>query len=134
MLGWESILRYLKDKVDAIKDETVDARRGMLQEPSYDACPAVCDAVGDLNTIRDIIEDAIEDIKRVHGMRVMPKSEKLKLQDLRYLRGKVSTARDIAKGIQQDLLRGHLLNYAEFCELMRGLDSLSLFLTKAQKE
>jgi len=134
MLEWESILKYFKDKVDAIRDEMEDAYKRDGREESGYLCPAVCDAVGDLNTIRDIIEDAIEDIKRVHGMRVMPKSEKLKLQDLRYLRGKVSTARDIAKGIQQDLLRGHLLNYAEFCELMRGLDSLSLFLTKAQKE
>ena len=134
MLEWESTLRYLKDKLDAIRDKIEDAYQRMRQEPDYDVYPVICDTTEGLNTIRDVIGDTIENMKKKYGMSIMPKSEKLKLQDLRYLRGKVSTARDIAKGIQQDLLRGHLLNYAEFCELMRGLDSLSLFLTKAQKE
>jgi len=134
MLEWESILKYFKDKVDAIRDEMEVAYQRGQREFGYEPCPAVCDSVGDLNTIRDVIEDAIEDIKRVHGMRVMPKPEKLKLQDLRYLRSKVSAVRDIAKGIQQDLLRGHLWGYGDFCDLVRGLDSLLLFLEKAQKE
>ena len=133
MLEWESTLRYLKDKLDAIRDKIEDAYQRMRQEPDYDVYPVICDTTEGLNTIRDVIGDTIENMKKKYGMSIMPKSERVRLQNLRYLQRKVYAAWGLAKDMKQDVLRSPTWVRPTDIECFeRELDDLRLIL--AQEE